>query len=86
MSRGRKTGSVQAGSLVAKLLSLRVGEVLHLDDRQTPGKATPGERAVTNVIAKSPALAGMQFATERWLAVRSFPVEAKAILAVRRLA
>jgi hypothetical protein len=85
MTRGKKPGTVQAGSLVAKLLSLRVGETIHLDDKQTPGKATIAERSVRNVIAKSPALHGLTFATERWLAVRSFPVEAKAILAVRRL-
>lgn len=85
MTRGTKRGTVQAGSLAAKLLSLRAGETIYLDDRQEAGKATIAERSVTNIIAKSPALAGRSFTTERWLAVRSNPVEAKAILAVRRI-
>lgn len=81
-----KPGTVQAGSLAAKLLNIRPGEAIYIDDTQAAGKATIQERAVRNLIAKSPALAGLTFATERWVAVRSNPVEARAILAVRRLA
>ena len=86
MGEGVTRGTIQTGSLVSKLLSLRIGETIYLDDRKEPGKATLTERATRNVIAKSPALTGMTFATERWIAVQSNPVTAKAILAVRRMA
>ena len=79
-----KPATVQSGSLAAKLLNIRTGETIYLDDTQAAGKATIAERSVRNIISKSPALAGRTFATERWVAVRSNPVEAKAILAVRR--
>lgn len=84
-TRGPKRGTLQQGSLAAKLLNTRIGETLYLDDAQSLGKATVTERAVRNVIAKSPALAGLTFATARWVAVRSNPIEARAILAVKRL-
>lgn len=84
MSRGRKPGAIQEGSLVAKLLNIRLGEAIHLDDRQERGRSTLMERQITNVIAKSPALAGRTFSTERWVAIQSNPIAAKAIIAVRR--
>lgn len=72
-------------SLAAKLASLAIGEELFFPDTISPGKATIAERSVTNLIAKSPALADRKFSTERWLAVRAAGVEARAILLVRRI-
>lgn len=71
-------------SLAAKLATLRQGETIYFDDRQAPGKPTIMERSIRNIIAKSPALAGRQFSTERLTAVRHIPPDARAILAVTR--
>lgn len=84
--RGAKRGTAQEGSLAAKMLNIRIGETIFLEDRQESGKATIMERQVTNIIAKSAALEGRTFTTERWIAARQNPVEAKAILAIRRVA
>ncbi len=84
--RSAKRGTTQEGSLAAKMLNIRVGEVIFFEDHQEAGKATIMERQVTNIIAKSAALEGRTFTTERWIAARQNPVEAKAILAIRRIA
>lgn len=82
--RGPKPGSVQEGSLVSKLLNIRVGETIYLDDRHSEGIATNMERQVTNMVAKSPALSGRKFTTERWVAIRTGPTRTREILGVTR--
>jgi hypothetical protein len=73
-----------AGSLASRLIDMRPGDVLYLDDTFCPGKATIQERAVRNLLVKVTELSGREYATERWVAVRVAPPEAKQLLAVTR--
>lgn len=84
MNRGPKPGSVRQGSLAAKLLNIRVGETIYLDDQFGPYDATNMERQVQAILHKSIALRDRRFTTSRWAAVRSSPAQAKDILAVTR--
>lgn len=52
-------------SLASKLAALDVGHAIWLDDNAPLMTATLMERQVTNLIAKSPKLAGRKFSTTR---------------------
>lgn len=84
--RGPKTGKVQEGSLAAKMLNIKIGETIYLDDRNESGADAPTlmQRNVFTVQARSPALTGRKFATERFAAIQTGPLVAKPILAITR--
>ena len=74
-----------ATSLRAKLMTLGVQDEIYLPDTQAPGKATIMERAVHTIVRRDPELAQRRFSTERWLAMRPYPVSAGCLLRVRRV-
>lgn len=62
----KETSSPQQGSLGAKLLNIRVGEMIAVEDEWVVGKgATSMERQVGALMYKSPYLAGRHFLTKR---------------------
>ncbi|CAM5290261.1 hypothetical protein ATER59S_00527 [Aquamicrobium terrae] len=73
------------GSLASKLLTLRPGETFYLDDLRDGPKATPLDRMVQSVAAKTNALKDRRFTTQGWIAVQVSQVQAKRILAIRRI-
>lgn len=76
---------VQEGSLASKLLMLRPGETLYLDDPRDGSTAAPLDRVVQSTAAKSSALMDRRFSTRGWIAVQPSPVCAKRILAITRI-
>lgn len=80
----RKKRTDPATSLTSKLLTLKPGETLYLDDPRDVRKNTLLDGAVQSAVFKSDALKGQKFSTERCIAVRTSPVTATPILAIRR--
>lgn len=70
-------------SLVSKLRAIAVGETLYLADTRENGRKLAAD--VHAAIVRSDVLAGRNFTTMTMVAVRTQPVEARAILAVTRL-
>lgn len=61
----KETSSPQQGSLGAKLLNIRVGEMIAVEDEWVDKGATSMERQVGALMYKSPYLAGRHFLTKR---------------------
>lgn len=76
---------VRDGSLPAKLLTLRPGETLYLDDQRDDANPTPLDRIVHAILSRSSALKGRRFSTSGWVAVQMSPIHAKRILAITRI-
>ncbi|MCW5706965.1 hypothetical protein [Shinella sp.] len=82
--RNQKKGYVYETSLPSKLLTLKPGETLYLNDSREINKKTMLERQVHIAMLKSEALKGRRFVTERCIAVQTSPVAATPILAIHR--
>lgn len=76
---------VLEGSLASKLLMLRPGETLYLDDPRDGLTVAPLDRVVQSAAARSSALRGRRFSTRGWIAVQPSPVCAKRVLAITRI-
>lgn len=85
MKNSTRSNRVKEGSLVSKLLTLRPGETIYLDDtREEPG-ARQLSGAVQAAMIKSRTLTDRRFITSRWTAVQPSPACAKPILAITRV-
>lgn len=82
--RKRKSGYVREGSLAAKLVNIKIGESIWLEDRFFDGKPSHLERSIQSLMAKSAALNGRKFKTRRHYIIAHDPLRVRTILEVER--